>query len=84
MEINSLMSSGLGAFQAGQQRIDEAAAVIAGANLPAANASQAVNEVVELTEQLVQMKVGEHAAKAGARMIQSADEVLGTLINTTA
>ena len=84
MEINSLISSGLGAFQAGQQRIDEAAAVIAGASLPAESTSQAVAEVVELTEQLVQMKVGEHAAKAGARMIQSADEVLGTLINTIA
>lgn len=84
MEINSLMSSGLGAYQAGQQRIDMAAEAIAGASLPAADASQAVSEVVELTEQLVQMKVGEHAAKAGARMIQSADEVLGTLINTIA
>lgn len=84
MEINSLMSSGLGAYQAGQQRIDAAAAVIAGERLPAADSSQAVAEVVELTEQLIQMKVGEHTVKAGARMIQSADEVLGTLINTIA
>lgn len=84
MEINSLVSSGLAAFQAGQQRIDTAAEAVAGASLPVADASQAVNEVVELTEQLVQMKVGEHAAKAGARMIQSADEALGTLINTIA
>lgn len=84
MEVNSLISSGLGAFQAGQQRIDQAGAVIAGASLPAADNSQVVAEVVELTEQLVQMKVGEHAANAGVRMIQSADEVLGTLINTIA
>ena len=84
METNSLMSSGLGAVQVGQQRIETAAATIAEASLPAASNSQAVAEVVELTEQLVQMKVGEHAAKAGVRMIQSADEVLGTLINTIA
>ncbi|RRV17515.1 hypothetical protein [Pseudomonas saudiphocaensis] len=84
MEINSLMSSGLGAVQVGQQRIENAAATIAEASLSAASNSQAVAEVVELTEQLVQMKVGEHAAKAGVRMIQSADEVLGTLINTIA
>lgn len=84
MEINSLMSSGLGAVQVGQQRIESAAATIAEASLSAASNSQAVAEVVELTEQLVQMKVGEHAAKAGVRMIQSADEVLGTLINTIA
>lgn len=84
MEISGLMSSGLGAYQAGQQRIDTAAAAIAGDSLPAADSSQAVAEVIELTEQLLQMKLGEHAAKAGARMIQSADEVMGTLINTTA
>ena len=40
--------------------------------------------VTEITEQLIQLKVGEHSAKAGARMIQSADEVLGTLIDTQA
>lgn len=84
MEINSLMSSGLGAYQAGQQRIEEAAGAIASSALPAADNSLAVAEVVELTEQLVQLKVGEHTAKAGARMLQTADEVLGTLINTTA
>ena len=84
MEINSLLASGLGAYQAGQQRIETAADAIAGAALPAADNSQAVAEVVELTEQLIQMKVGEHTAKAGARMLQTADEVLGTLINTIA
>ena len=84
MEIDSLLASGLGAYQAGQQRIETAAEAIASAALPAADNSQAVAEVVELTEQLIQIKVGEHTAKAGARMLQTADEVLGTLINTIA
>ncbi|GAB6388438.1 hypothetical protein [Stutzerimonas marianensis] len=84
MQIDSILSSGLGAFQAGQQRIDQAAGAVAGASLPAADTSQAVAETVELTEQLVQMKVGEHQAKAGVRLLQTADEVLGTLINTKA
>lgn len=84
MEINSLLSAGLGAYQAGQQRIETAAEALASSALPVADSSQAVAEVVELTEQLVQMKVGEHAANAGARMLQTADEVLGTLINTIA
>ena len=52
--------------------------------LPAAQTSQAVADTVELTEQLVQMKVGEHQAKAGVRLLQTADEVLGTLVNTKA
>ncbi len=84
MQISNLLSSGLAAFQAGQQRVDDAGAAIATDMLPVAENSQAVADTVELTEQLIQMKVGEHAAKAGARMLQSADEVLGTLINTKA
>jgi len=84
MEISSLLSAGLGAYQAGQQRIETAAEALANIARPVAERSQAVTEVVELTEQLVQMKVGEHTASAGVRMLQTADEVMGTLINTIA
>ncbi|HAJ85816.1 MAG TPA: hypothetical protein DCP33_02765, partial [Pseudomonas sp.] len=65
----------------GQQRVEQAASSIASASAPALGNSQAV---AELTEELIQLKVGEHTAKLGARMIQSADEVLGTLIDTQA
>ncbi len=81
MQINSLMGAGLSAFQNGQQRVEQAASSIASASAPALGNSQAV---AELTEELIQLKVGEHTAKLGARMIQSADEVLGTLIDTQA
>lgn len=78
---NSLKGAGLSAFQNGQQRVEQAASSIASASAPALGNSQAV---AELTEELIQLKVGEHTAKLGARMIQSADEVLGTLIDTQA
>jgi hypothetical protein len=84
MQINSLLSAGLGAYQAGQQRVDQASDVVADRTLPAAETSQAMADTVELTEQLVQMKVGEHQANAGVRLLQTADEVLGTLVNTKA
>ncbi|KJJ64727.1 hypothetical protein RT21_03985 [Pseudomonas sp. 10B238] len=84
MQINSLLSAGFGAYQAGQQRVDQASAVVADRTLPAAETSQAMADTVELTEQLVQMKVGEHQANAGVRLLQTADEVLGTLVNTKA
>ncbi|ANF24469.1 hypothetical protein [Stutzerimonas stutzeri] len=84
MQINSLLSAGLGAYQAGQQRVDHASAVVADRTLPAAETSQSMADTVELTEQLVQMKVGEHQANAGVRLLQTADEVLGTLVNTKA
>jgi len=83
MQINSsLLSAGLGAYQAGQQRVDQASLAVAAQNLP--DNSQAVADTLDLTEQLVQMKVGEHQARAGARLLQTADEVLGTLVNTKA
>ena len=78
---NSLISAGLGAFQSGQQRLAQAGGEIAARTLPAMQPSQAAAEV---TEQLVQLKVSEHEAAVGAKMIRTADEVLGTLINTTA
>ncbi|WP_217476111.1 hypothetical protein [Stutzerimonas stutzeri] len=84
MQINSLLAAGLGAYQAGQQRVEQAGAAVAELTLPAAETSQAVADTVKLTEQLVEMKVGEHQANVGARLLQSADEVLGTLINTKA
>lgn len=83
MQISSLLSAGLGAYQAGQQRLEQAGTAIAERTLPT-ETSQAVADSVELTEQLVAMKVGEHQAKAGVRLLQTADEVLGTLVNTTA
>jgi hypothetical protein len=83
MQINSsLLSAGLGAYQAGQQRVDQASLAVAAQNLP--DNSQAVADTLDLTEQLMQMKVGEHQARAGARLLQTADEVLGTLVNTKA
>ena len=78
---NSMMSAGLSAFQSGQQRVEQAASAIASANGSLPDNSQAV---ADITEQMIQLKVGEHSAKVGARVIQSADEVLGTLIDTQA
>ncbi|QLF93244.1 hypothetical protein HW090_08580 [Pseudomonas sp. ABC1] len=82
MQINSsLLSAGLSLYQSGQQRVDDAGAAIASNSLPVAGNSQVVSE---LTEQMIELKVGEHAAQVGARVIRSADEVLGTLIDTQA
>ena len=67
---NSLMGAGLSAFQNGQQRVEQAASSIASASAPALGNSRAV---ADLTEELIQLKLGEHTAKLGTRMIQSAD-----------
>jgi hypothetical protein len=82
MQIESNpLSAGVGLFQAGQQRLSQAAGEIAVATLPAMQPSQAVAEV---SDQLIQLKLAEHEAALGAKMIRTADEVLGTLIDTRA
>lgn len=38
----------------------------------------------DLAESLVALRVGQYEAQSGARVVETADEVLGTLIDTTA
>lgn len=78
MEISgSLMSAGLHTMQASQQKMAEAAQNVASSNT-------ANNDIADLTTQLVQMEQAENMSQAGAKMVQTADEALGTIINTTA
>lgn len=82
MQITSnLLGAGLSAYQSGQQHVDQAGAAIAAESLPVVGNSQALTEI---SDQLIQLKVGEYNANLGARLIRSADEVLGTLIDTQA
>lgn len=77
MEISgSLMGYGLQTMQAGQQKMAEAAQGVAGA-------AENMN-IADLTTQLMQMEQAKVMSEAGAKMVESADEALGTVINTTA
>lgn len=97
MEISaSVFSSGVSALQTGQRRVDQAAADIAGnvlvpASLPTpaqdqvSGASQVdADSRPDLAESLVALRIGQNEAQAGAKLVKTADEVLGTLIDTTA
>lgn len=92
MEITTnAFASGLGSLQAGQRRAEQAAGEITGsaAVQPApgnAGASSQVSERrrPEMAESLVALRVAEHEVRAGARVIETADEALGTLIDTRA
>ena len=87
MEISgssSLFSAGLSSYQAGQKQIDEAGQAIAASSLPKPDNSQVVAERQDTVDQLVKLKVGEVSAQTGTRILQTADEVLGTIIDTTA
>lgn len=79
MQISgSAFSSGLNAVQSGQRRIDQAASDIASA--PVNRNSDAAGTA----DNLLQLSVGKTEAQAGAKVIETSDEVLGTLIDTRA
>lgn len=89
MEISgSAFSAGLSALQSGQRRIDQAGADIAGSSVqrnqqaPSARV-QEFNDVDQASN-LVDLNVGKFQAEAGAQVIKTADDVLGTLIDTHA
>lgn len=99
MEISgSAFNSGISTIQSGQRRVDQAAADIAinalgpqpqPTSAPPANQvnpspSSAEQTRPDLAESLVALRQGQNEAEAGAKVVKTADEVLGTLIDTTA
>ncbi|MDP2561957.1 hypothetical protein [Psychrobium sp. 1_MG-2023] len=93
MVIQSAFDSGVAGFQAATERASESAANIASQqtdNIQARSSStnveteQAVQETKPLTEELVSLKVAEREAQVAAKVITTADEVVGSLIDTRA
>lgn len=85
MEIQgSAFSAGLGAIQSGQRRIDQAAGEIASANVRTDDQQQA--QAADLATSLVALELGkvQAQAQAGAKVVETADDALGTLIDTRA
>lgn len=99
MEISgSAFNSGISTIQSGQRRVDQAALDIASNTLvlaPQTSSTPPANQVnpapslaeqtrPDLAESLVALREGQNEAQAGAKVVKTADEVLGTLIDTTA
>lgn len=90
MEISgNAFSAGLGGIQVGQRRVEQAASEIASSTVqgpqqtnPGAE-SQSVNSA-DLASSLVGLAQGRNEVQASARVVETADEVLGTLIDTRA
>ncbi|MGS3143769.1 flagellar biosynthesis protein FlgE [Aeromonas sanarellii] len=74
MRIDSAMTTGVQGFQRAEQLADQASSQIARLNTPA-------GERVALPEELVNLKVAEQQAGASAKVIQTASDMLGTLID---
>ncbi|WP_354624610.1 flagellar basal body rod C-terminal domain-containing protein [Psychromonas sp. MME2] len=94
MDVRSAYNSGLTGFQDASAKLSNASSRIAqaGAAGNSVNENQQATEInsspaerapISLTTELVNLKVAEYQAKASAKVISSADEVMGTLINTS-
>ena len=89
MQISAnLFSAGLSAIKTGQEQMANAAQAIAqpssnAASTPAATTATAL-DMANLTEQLMQLEQAKQMSQLGARMLSTADESLGTLIDIQA
>ncbi|UVE17500.1 hypothetical protein NVV93_18325 [Pseudomonas sp. LS44] len=77
----SAFTAGLNTFQSAVQRTERAAADIAQAALPH---SSSTRDSADLATSMVQLDIGTLQAQAGAKLLQTADDVLGTLLDTHA
>jgi flagellar hook protein FlgE len=88
--ISSTLSAGINTIQSGQYRVDQAAGEIAAAPVASEMAQQQSgsaqsnqNAEGDVAENLIQMQVGQYQVQAGARVVTTADELLGTIIDVS-
>lgn len=78
MEISgNAFSAGLASVQTGQRRVDQA-----GSDIASTGARTASSDA--LSDHLLDLRRGQHEVEAGAKVIQAADETLGTLLDIRA
>ncbi len=90
MQINNVQESalniGLKGFQDAQSRVNEAAHQIASQSVidsSASSSSSSVNQN-DLTTSLIDLKVAELDAKANVKVIQTASDLIGSLLDIRA
>jgi predicted transcriptional regulator YheO len=96
MEVSSAINSGLQGFQNASQLAEKSAADIATNTVTTNNVddlstsnqnrlnNNSQQELPELNQSIVNLKVAEYQAKSSSQVIKSADDALGTLLDVTA
>ncbi|MGE7992042.1 pyrroloquinoline quinone biosynthesis protein PqqE [Pseudomonas sp. NPDC089554] len=96
MEINgsSAFYAGLGAIQAGQNRVDQAASQIANNSVERSATSQSSDfqaerlravdrsQQMDLATSTVELALGKHQVELGVKVAKASDEMLGRFIDT--
>ena len=81
MQINNVLNTGVQGFQEATSRANQAAQEIASQNVTDST-KESIN-TNDLTNSLVDLKVAELDAKANAKVIQTATELVGSLLDIT-
>ncbi|PKF60268.1 hypothetical protein CW745_16035 [Psychromonas sp. psych-6C06] len=95
MDVRSAFNSGLAGFQDASVQLSNASSRIAQAGITeksindsqqatGSNSPLAERASTSVTTELINLKVAEFQAKASAKVITTADEMVGTLIDTSA
>ena len=85
MEINSALSSGISGFNKASQQISESSERIANQSLSIGSDNVALSDqpAESITTEIVNMKLAEVQAKSSAKVISTADDMVGSLIDVT-
>ena len=76
MQIDSAFTTGLQGYQRAEQRVGQASEAIASVNGASRESGAAP---VEITDELINLKLGDLEAGASAKVIQTASDMLGSL-----
>ena len=79
MDIGNILNTGVQGFQKATAQANEAAQNIASTSIK--DASQESIDNADLTSNLVDLKVAEHSAKANVKVIETASDLVGTLLD---
>jgi len=82
MEIKSILNTGVEGFQRATEKANQAATEIASSSVRDASTEAVSNK--DLTQSLVDLKVAELDAKANAKVIETASDLIGSIIDIKA
>lgn len=82
MQVNNILATGIQGYQNATQRAGEAAQSIASQSVKDST-TQAIDQK-DLTTSLVDLKSAEIDARANAKVIESASDLIGSLLDVTA
>jgi len=84
MNVNSASSSALNLINSSQQKTANAADEIASASIQNDEVGGSENKASDLFKPIVSLKEAEFEAKAGAKILQTENKTLGTLLDIKA